>query len=133
MEAAKVLGFDPASIRNLGWSLIDVEESGGSDSEEFTCEAGTLVIPKVSEPWRALWPLFIAIDTIITEKEPDLVVVEKTSSFAGGFVTGQVAGCIGVILACCGKSETAVAFVPAIFACCDKGCFILCTEPPILN
>ncbi len=109
-QLTKVLSFDPASVRNLGWSLVEVE-SKKDVCQEFRCESGTVVLSKVSEPWEAMWPIFVSVDTILSTRKPDLIIIEKTSSFAGGFVTGQVSNCTGVILACCGKYELPVSFV----------------------
>jgi len=110
-QLTKVLSFDPASVRNLGWSLVEVDEVDKDVCQEFRCEAGTIVLPKVTEPWEALWPMFVSVDTTLLAQKPELIIIEKTSSFAGGFVTGQVSNCIGVILACCGKHELPVSFV----------------------
>jgi len=88
-----------------------VKKIEGGICQDLNCVAGTVVLPTVESPWQALWPMFIAVDTILADKKPDLVVVEKTSSFSGGFVTGQVSNCMGVILACCGKHELPVLFV----------------------
>lgn len=109
MNSTKILSFDPASVRNLGWSIIQVQEKKKEDS--FSCIAGTIVIDNVESPWEALWPIFVAVDTILEIQKPDHVVIEKTSSFAGGFVTGQVSNCMGCILACCGKHGVDVNFV----------------------
>lgn len=112
MQTAKILSFDPASTRNLGWSIFTIDEdSETGECQGVKCWAGTIVIPEMNEPWQAMWPLFLAVDTIIEEQAPDLVVIEKTSSFAGGFVTGQVSNCIGLILAACGKHECPISFV----------------------
>jgi len=112
-QLTKVLSFDPASVRNLGWSVIEIEADVSQNFvlKRVKCDAGTIVLPKVSEPWEAMWPIFVFVDTILLAQEPNLIIIEKTSSFAGGFVTGQVSNCIGVILACCGKHEVPVSFV----------------------
>lgn len=111
MSVSTILSFDPASFRNLGWAFVQISNSDKSDNNEFNCIAGTMVMQQVTEPWQVLWPLFSAVDTIISAKTPDLVIIEKTSSFSGGFITGQVSNCIGVILACCGKHNLPVQFV----------------------
>lgn len=104
-----ILSFDPASVRNIGWSLVNIDEIQGES--RISCETGTITIDKVEESWHALWPMFTLVDAILSSKSPNLIIVEKTSSFAGGFVTGQVSNCIGVILACCGKHDLPVSFV----------------------
>lgn len=109
MPVTKVIGFDPASVRNLGWSLVEIKES--KKGQSFSCSPATAILPKVDEPWKALWPLSLIVDTIFSTNEPDLVIIEKTSSFAGGFVTGQVSHCMGVLLSICGKYNVPVAFV----------------------
>lgn len=111
MPMAKVIGFDPASVKNLGWSLIEIQD-GETDSLQLNCTSGTVVLSGMDgDYWKALWPIFLAVDHLMTVNSPDMVVIEKTSSFAGGFITGQVSACIGVILACCGKHELSVGFV----------------------
>lgn len=111
MSITTVVGFDPASIRNIGWCLVKVHEDETGAMQAFEPAAGTFILSHVEEPWKALWPMFVVTDTFLTNEKPDLVVVEKTSSFSGGFVTGQVSNCLGVILACCGKHNIPVAFV----------------------
>jgi len=101
----KIIGFDPASVRNLGWSRVHTE-----DTKVVQCEAGTFVISKVEEPWQSLWPIMQVVDDFLQKESPDFVVVEQTKTF-GGFIGGQVAGCMGVILACCGKYGVDVKFV----------------------
>jgi Holliday junction resolvasome RuvABC endonuclease subunit len=66
---------------------------------------------KVDQPWKMLWPLFLIVEQLFEKQKPDLVIIEKTSSFSGGFITGQVSNCMGVILACCGKFQLPVSFV----------------------
>lgn len=100
-----ILSFDPASYRNVGWSIFRMKD------DQFTCQSGTIVISDVDEPWHALWPIFVAVDAALGKQSPDIIIIEKTSSFSGGFVTGQVSNCTGVILACCGKYEMPVDFV----------------------
>jgi len=39
------------------------------------------------------------------------VAISNQIRFSGGFVTGQVSNCMGVILSACGKHDLAVAFV----------------------
>ncbi len=110
MIPKKIIGLDPPSFRNIGWSVMETAEVDGQIST-ITCTAGTFVMPKALEPWHSLWPMFMAIDVFLMQQEPNLVIIEKTSSFAGGFITGQVSNCIGVILACCGKHSLDVKFV----------------------
>ena len=65
----KIIGFDPASVRNLGWSRLMVD-----DTTPRECDAGTFVIPKVDEPWQALWPIWKRVDGFLGKEKPDLVV-----------------------------------------------------------
>lgn len=95
----RVLSFDPASFRNLGWAVVDLNDN----LEVHDFEAGTLVTDKTDEPWQVLWQVFQFVDNKFAEKKPNVVVVEQTSVFRGGFVTGQVSNCMGVILCCCQK------------------------------
>jgi len=67
-------------------------------------------MPVMEEKWQVLWPMFLKIESFLEETNPHLVVMEKTSSFAGGFVTGQVSHCMGVILCLCGKYKVPVEF-----------------------
>ncbi len=108
--STKIIGFDPASLRNLGWSIIDYDDTNVRDS--LTCSAGTFVTSVTEEPWQVLWPLSAVVDGLLEAQKPDSVVIEQTSIFGGNrFVTGQIANCIGVILACCGKYSIPVKFV----------------------
>lgn len=103
------MSFDPASMRNLGWSVIENDIYNAEQLVSIDC--GTHVMAVVSEPWMCLWPLFQFVDGLIEKTNPDIIVLEKTSAFAGGFVTGQVSNCIGAILSACGKHNKTVKFV----------------------
>ncbi len=107
MKKTRIVSFDPASVRNLGWADFLIYEEHGSVMD-IECEAGTFIMPTVDETWKAMWPMSIAIDAFLSSKEPDLVILENTSSFSGGFVTAQVSGCIGLIHASCGRYELTV-------------------------
>lgn len=98
----RIIGFDPASTRNLGWSVVEI------NNKEISCVAGTFVIPTVDDKWKAYWPMFIMVDDLLSQDNVDTVIVEQTSAFSGGFVTGQVSHCLGVIFAACGKNDTNV-------------------------
>lgn len=110
LVAMKIIGFDPANYRNLGWSRCIV--TGKSDLR-IQCISGTFVMPKTKKGMghESLWPMFIAIDGFLESEKPDLVVIEHTSSFSGGYVTGQISHGIGVLLVCCVKHGVEIAFV----------------------
>lgn len=112
MKTIKFVSFDPASLRNLGWALVTYNEDG-DDGASITCSAGTFVAPKFEDKDRylALWPMFSMVDTFLEKFQPDVVVIEQTSGFKGGFVTGQVSQCMGAILTACGKHQRMVMFV----------------------
>lgn len=112
MSTTRIASFDPASYKNLGWSLAELTEKK-DNSLEVEIRAGTYVMDDATkeEPWKSLFPMFVIVDKLLSESQPDVVVIEKTSSFAGGFITGQVSNCIGVILACCGRYNLDVEFV----------------------
>ena len=104
----KIISFDPASFRNLGWAKAEISES------EITVSADTYVTPDMYDVWQAYWPIFQFVDQFLSTELPDLVIVEKTSAFnssSGPFVTGQVSHCMGVIYAACGKYGISVDFV----------------------
>lgn len=112
VKSIKMLSLDPASTKNLGWSVITLEfdeESGELNTLDGL--AGTFVFPTTEEYWQVLWPMFCTIDNFFQEQQPDIVIVEKTSSFSGSFITGQVSNCMGVILACCGRHDLDTFFV----------------------
>lgn len=111
MAKYTIIGFDPASTRNIGWSSFGLSKKPGNGAKICEWGGGTFVLPIPDEKWQVLWPMFVLVDAFLEEHEPHLVVVEKTSSFAGGFVTGQVSHCMGVILAACGKHKVPVEFV----------------------
>lgn len=105
----RFVSFDPASYRNLGCAVGTITSQDGLS---VNVAASTFVLNGVSdEPWTALWPLFVIVDQVFEQNRPDVVIIEKTSSFSGGFITGQVSNCLGVILAVCGKHEVEVEFV----------------------
>ena len=110
MRMLKFVGIDPASSRNIGWSSIEISLSDGK-LNDISCSAGTFVIPPMEERSKCLWQMFTAVESLLVNEQPIAVVIEKTSSFAGGFITGQVSNCIGAILACCGKHGFDVRFV----------------------
>lgn len=105
-----MVGFDPASYRNLGWCSMDIKLRKDFVSS-FEIEAGTYVSPVYPEPWQDLYPIMETVEQIIQEKSPKIVILEKTSAFSGSFITGQVSNCIGVILAMCGKHDIDVGMV----------------------
>ena len=107
----KIIGLDPASTRNLGWSIIKINIDDSGSLNNFECIADTFVIPVVEENWQACWPIFMIMEQLLVHERPDVVVVEKTSSFSGGFVTGQVANCMGAIFCACGKHDIKIEFV----------------------
>lgn len=111
MAKYTIVGFDPASTRNIGWSLFTLSKKPSKTAKISEWAGGTFVMPVMEERWRVLWPMFLEVESFLDEHNPDLVVVEKTSSFAGGFITGQVSHCMGVLLAACGKYKIPVEFV----------------------
>lgn len=111
MAKYTIIGFDPASTKNIGWSTFILSKKPSSTAKICEWEGGTFVIPAKEERWQVLWPMFLLLDDFIEEQDPHLIVVEKTSSFAGGFITGQVSHCMGVLLAVCGKHKVPVEFV----------------------
>ena len=107
MNNQKIVSFDPASTKNLGWSKFEI------DNDIFTCDAGTFVIPTQFEVWESYWPMHQVIDEFLSKEHPDLVIIEKTSAFRASsspFVTGQVSHCMGIIFALCGKYNLKVEF-----------------------
>jgi len=111
MAKYTIVGFDPASTRNIGWASLVLSKKPASGAKMSSWEGGTFVMPVTEERWQVLWPMFSTVEAFLEERSPNLIVVEKTSSFAGGFVTGQVSHCMGVILAACGKLDIPVEFV----------------------
>jgi Holliday junction resolvasome RuvABC endonuclease subunit len=111
MSKYTIVGFDPASTRNIGWSSFSLSKKPSNTAKISKWSGGTFVMPITEEKWQVLWPMFESVNEFLEEQQPHLVVVEKTSSFAGGFITGQVSHCMGVILAVCGKLSIPVEFV----------------------
>lgn len=104
----KIVSFDPASFRNLGWAIVEDTEDG------MSFVADTFVCPEIHDVWQAYWPIFQFVDKFISETAPDIVIVENTKAFrasSGSFVTGQVSHCLGVIYVVCGKYNIPVEFV----------------------
>lgn len=110
MAKYTILGFDPASTRNIGWSIIELTKKPSKTAKIHNWYGGTFVIAQLEERWQVLWPMFVLLEAFVGDKNPDLVILEKTSQFAGGFVTGQVSHCMGVIYAVCGKYDVPVEF-----------------------
>jgi crossover junction endodeoxyribonuclease RuvC len=108
MPIKVIAGLDPASIKNIGWSIVKIDNNKPADLE---VSAGTMVMNAVDQPHECLWPMFQAIEAFLVQYKPSSLVIEKTSSFSGGFVTGQVSNCMGVILCCAGKHNIPVEFV----------------------
>jgi len=102
MVSKKIASFDPASFRNLGWAIFSFVDKKKSKA---ACRAGTFIGTQPEYGPASLWEFFEIIDEFLKNEKPDIVILEKTSSFAGGFVTGQVSGCIAVIMALCGKHK----------------------------
>ena len=76
----KIIGFDPASYRNLGWAICTYSKK--QQKVQLSCINGTFVMPKSKKDYEALWPMYLAVDGLLEEQKPDLVVIEKTSSFS---------------------------------------------------
>lgn len=106
-----IVGFDPASTRNIGWSSLVLGKKPTKSAKVNSWDGGTFVMPLTEEKWQVCWPMFTAIEDFLEKSNPHIVIVEKTSAFAGGFITGQVSNCMGVIFAVCGKLEIPVEFV----------------------
>jgi Holliday junction resolvasome RuvABC endonuclease subunit len=97
----KIVSFDPASYKNLGWAVAHCVSC-----DVQTVYAGTWVSSSDADcAWQAMWPFFKKVDALLKKEKPDIVVLEKTSSFSGGFITGQVSNTIGMIYAAIGKNK----------------------------
>ncbi len=111
MAKYTIIGFDPASTRNIGWASLVLSKKPSDSAKMSSWEGGTFVMPIMTERWQVLWPMFSTVEAFLEERNPHLVVVEETSRFSGGFITGQVSHCMGVIFAACGKLDLPVEFV----------------------
>lgn len=105
MQKQRIASLDPASQKNIGWAIIDLQSG-----LMHKCTADTFVLPTFETRWEVYWPMFQLVDEFLDKHKPDLVIVEKTSSFIGGFVSGQVSQCMGCIFALCGKYNRKVEF-----------------------
>lgn len=106
-----IIGLDPANYKNLGWSIVEVESETKAITE-ISLTFGTFTFPNQTPAHTVLWPMFLVLDQFFDSNPPHLVLVEATHSFGGmGFVTGQVAHGMGVILACCAKRKIPVKYV----------------------
>ena len=105
MDTTKIASFDPASQKNIGWAVVNLSSNGIQ-----SCIADTFVMPTFDNRWQVYWPMFQVVDDFLGKNKPDLVVIEKTSSFMGGFVSGQVSQCMGTIFAACSKYNINVEF-----------------------
>ena len=107
----RIISFDPASQRNLGWSIVEYNPEQNRIS---AVSADTFVMKSYNDIWQVYWPMFSKVDRFLRKEKPDLVIVEKTSSFSSPkaqFIGGQVSHCIGCIFAACGKNKLNVEFV----------------------
>jgi len=104
----KLISFDPASSRNLGWAIVETD-----GNQLVRIEANTYVLPDLPDHWYACWPIFQFADNLLAVENPDIVIVEQTSSFGGGknFVRGQVSHSMGCILAATGKHSRNLEYV----------------------
>lgn len=109
----RFVSFDPASLRNLGWSIVTYTENDQGKFQTMKCACGTFTLKKAELVQRhlVLWTTFVLVDAFLERSKPDLVIIEQTSSFRGSFVTGQISQCMGVLMAACGKHEVQTAFV----------------------
>lgn len=103
-----ILSLDPASYRNCGWGKLVV-----IDKKIVEYDAGTFVTENQSELWQYCWPIFEFVDNLIATVLPDIVIVEKTSSFRSkfAFISGQISNCMGVIYASCGKHKKEIQYI----------------------
>jgi len=62
MEQLRIVGFDPASTRNLGWAIVDVKVDAKKKCRALECIAGTFVIPQMPEVWQAYWPMELLLN-----------------------------------------------------------------------
>lgn len=108
MPIKVIAGLDPASIKNIGWSIVKIDTDKLNNIE---VSAGTMVMEDVEKYHECLWPMFQAVENFILAYKPSSLVIEKTSSFSGGFITGQVSNCMGVILCCAVKHNITIEFV----------------------
>ena len=108
MAITRVVSFDPASYRNLGWAVVDYD---GSPAVLMRYETGTYVTPKEYERYECLPFIHDFVKNFVLEKLPQLVIIEQTSAFKGSFITAQVAQCIGVMTCVCLQSKLPIAFV----------------------
>ena len=115
MPDIKVIGFDPASTKNLGYCSMSFLQNGSNDLVLKSFNASTAVFDSFDDRWRALGSILDVVQELLTKEMPDFVIIEQTNSFRGGksgaFVTGQVSHCIGIILAICSKLNLNVNFV----------------------
>lgn len=111
MAEYTIIGFDPASTRNIGWSMFTLSKKPSKTAKICDWSGGTFVMSITDEKWQVLWPMYLVIESFLEEHSPNMVIIEKTSSFFGGFITGQVSQCMGVLLAACGKHKISVEFV----------------------
>ena len=109
MSQMKILSFDPASFRNLGYAFILFDSEL---TNKLSIQAGTLIVDNMQEPWRSCFPVYNFAKMLLLKVQPDLVILEKTSSFRGGFVSGQVSACLGSLYVSIGEyKNTDIEFV----------------------
>lgn len=97
----KIAALDPASLRNIGWATMEIDDTG------LKYNTGTFVAPDIEHKWQVLWYMYQFANDFFAVNKPNTVVIEQTSSFRSkkaSFVGGQVSQCMGVIFAACGQN-----------------------------
>lgn len=97
----RIIGFDPANYKNLGWSSIETEENNGKITN-IKVESGTFIFKE--EGQDCLLPMHKKISSLITKVKPDVVTFEYTP-FGKSFVAGQISQGIGVMILACQQKK----------------------------
>ena len=95
----KILSFDPASRTTLGYAVIC------KHPKRIEYSGYTTVIKGETDAKR-LADVFVFVSQLIETVQPTVIVIERTISFAGSFITGQISQNTGVILCAIGNRQT---------------------------
>lgn len=93
----RIIGFDPANYKNLGWSLVETQEKNGK-TDKISVNSGTFIFTE--DGYECLLPMHKKISALISKHKPDVVIFEYTP-FGKMFVAGQISQGVGVLLLSC--------------------------------
>lgn len=96
MSYFRVLGIDPASIRNLGVALLSICDN--KINPEFH---DTIVFPDFDSDGKRYEYIYNSLKDVILKYKPSVVVMELSMGFGKSFVRQNLQESVGVMKLCC--------------------------------